>query len=189
MVHLEKISTVRSDTYTKLQYSFSDAMEHPGLIGIFYNNPEFAVEIKRQCERNGLSFGSRFGAEGVTVDSLLQVHESMKGLYYNYWFEISPSCFMSIPTPQREELITLYNIIVFDYIDGGYRVENILPKTYRNDNRILNASGAFDKFGNETMCIPVYPHITYQEANRTGNIVPESVIDNEKQKLCFFEVL
>ena len=186
MIHLEKISTVRSDTYTNLQYSFSDAMEHPGLIGIFYNNPEFAVEIKKQCKRNGLAFGLRFGAKGVTVDSLLQVHESMQGLYYNYWFEISPACFMSIPTPQREKLITLYNIIVFDYIDGGYYVENILPKTYLNDNRILNASGAFDKFGNETMCIPVFPHITYQEANRTGNIVPESVIDNEKQKLCLF---
>jgi hypothetical protein len=193
MIHLEKISTARSDTYTNLQYSFSDGMEHPGLIGIFYNNPEFAVEIKKQCEKNGLAFGLRFGAKGVTVDSLLQVHDPTlrKNLkhttqLHNYWFEISPSCFMSIPTPQREELITLYNIIVFDYIDGGYRVENILPKAYRNDNRILNASGAFDKFGNETMCIPVYPHITYQEANRTGNIVAESVIDNEKQKRCLF---
>jgi hypothetical protein len=193
MIHLEKISTARSDTYTDLQYSFSDAMDHPGLIGIFYNNPEFAVEIKKQCDKKGLAFGSKFGAKGVTVDALLQVHNPKlrKNLkhstqLHNYWFEISPTDFMSIPTSQREELITLYNIIVFDYIDGGYHVEQILPKRYLNDNRVLNASGALDKFGNETMCIPVFPHITYQEATRTGNIVPESVIDNKKQKRCLF---
>ena len=52
MIHLEKISTARSDTYTDLQYSFSDAMDHPGLIGIFYNNPKFAVEIKKKCDKN-----------------------------------------------------------------------------------------------------------------------------------------
>ena len=75
MIHLEKISTARSDTYTDLQYSFSDAMDHPGLIGIFYNNPEFAVEIKKQCDKKVLAFGSKFGAKGVTVDALLQVHE------------------------------------------------------------------------------------------------------------------
>lgn len=182
MIHLEKISTKRSKTYNKLQYAFSDAMDHPGLIGIFYNNPEFSDEIKKQCKQKGIGFGERFGAEGVSVDALLQLQEPMD----NYWFEITPFDFMSLPIKQREQLITIYNIIVFDYIDGGYHVELVLPKHYLNDNRILNASGAMDKFGNETLNIPVFPHITYMEAVRTGNIVPESVIDKEKKKQCLF---
>lgn len=182
MIHLEKISTKRSKTYNKLQYAFSDAMDHPGLIGIFYNNPEFSDEIKKQCKLKGIGFGERFGAEGVSVDALLQLQEPMD----NYWFEITPFDFMSLPIKQREQLITIYNIIVFDYIDGGYHVELVLPKHYLNDNRILNASGAMDKFGNETLNIPVFPHITYMEAVRTGNIVPESVIDKEKKKQCLF---
>jgi len=182
MKYLEKISTTRSDTYTDLQYAFSDAMDHPGLIGIFYNNPEFGEEIKQQCKQQGLGFGERFGAKGVTVEALLQLNEPME----DYWFEITPFDFMSIPTPQREDLINMYNIIVHDYIDGGYHVELVLPKSYLNDNRILNASGAMDLFGNETMCIPVFPHITYQEAKRTQNIVEESIIDTPKKKLCLF---
>lgn len=182
MIHLEKISTKRSKTYNKLQYAFSDAMDHPGLIGIFYNNPEFSDEIKKQCKQKGIGFGERFGAEGVSVDALLQLQEPMD----NYWFEITPFDFMSLPIKQREQLISIYNIIVFDYIDGGYHVELVLPKHYLNDNRILNASGAMDKFGNETLNIPVFPHITYMEAVRTGNIVPESVIDKEKKKQCLF---
>ena len=145
--YLEKISTKRSSSYNALQYAFSDAMDHPGLIGIFYNNPEFGNEIKKQCKEKGIGFGERFGAKGVSVEALLQLQEPMD----DYWFEISPFDFMSIPTAQREELITIYNIIVFDYIDGGYHVEFVLPKSYLNDNRILNASGAMDKFGNETL--------------------------------------
>jgi len=182
MIHLEKISTKRSKTYNKLQYAFSDAMDHPGLIGIFYNNPEFGDEIKKQCKQKGIGFGERFGAEGVSVDALLQLQEPME----DFWFEITPFDFMSLPVKQREQLISIYNIIVFDYIDGGYHVELVLPKQYLNDNRILNASGAMDKFGNETLNIPVFPHITYMEAVRTGNVVPESVIDNVKKKQCLF---
>tara|TARA_R110001592_G_scaffold1058_2_gene6278 strand:+ start:597 stop:1835 length:1239 start_codon:yes stop_codon:yes gene_type:complete len=182
MIHLEKISTKRSSSYKTSQYAFSDAMDHPGLIGIFFNNPEFGDVIKKQCKEKGLAFGERFGTNGVSVEALLQLTEPLD----NYWFEITPFDFLSIPTPQREQLISIYNIIVFDYIDGGYHVELTLPKAYLNDERILNASGALDKFGNETMCIPVFPHITYMEAKRTGNIVPESVIDNEKVKRCIF---
>lgn len=182
MTYLEKISTTRSSTYNNLQYAFSDAMDHPGLIGIFYNNPEFGDEIKKQCKQKGIGFGERFGAKGVSVEALLQLTEPMD----NYWFEISPFDFMSIPTSQREQLISVYNIIVFDYIDGGYHVELVLPKSYLNDNRILNASGAMDKFGNETLNIPVFPHITYMEAVRTENTVPESIIDTKKEKLCLF---
>ena len=182
MIHLEKISTKRSKTYNKLKYAFSDAMDHPGLIGIFYNNPEFGDEIKKQCKQKGIGFGERFGAEGVSVDALLQLQEPME----DFWFEITPFDFMSLPVKQREQLISIYNIIVFDYIDGGYHVELVLPKQYLNDNRILNASGAMDKFGNETLNIPVFPHITYMEAVRTGNVVPESVIDNVKKKQCLF---
>ncbi len=182
MIHLEKISTKRSKTYNKLQYAFSDAMDHPGLIGIFYNNPEFGDEIKKQCKQKGIGFGERFGAEGVSVDALLQLQEPME----DFWFEMTPFDFMSLPVKQREQLISIYNIIVFDYIDGGYHVELVLPKQYLNDNRILNASGAMDKFGNETLNIPVFPHITYMEAVRTGNVVPESVIDNVKKKQCLF---
>lgn len=180
--YLEKISTKRSSSYNALQYAFSDAMDHPGLIGIFYNNPEFGNEIKKQCKEKGIGFGERFGAKGVSVEALLQLQEPMD----DYWFEISPFDFMSIPTAQREELITIYNIIVFDYIDGGYHVEFVLPKSYLNDNRILNASGAMDKFGNETLNIPVFPHITYMEAVRTKNTVPESIIDIPKDKICLF---
>lgn len=182
MIHLEKISTARSETYNTLEYAFSDAMDHPGLIGIFYNNPEFGNVIKRQCKERGLAFGERFGAKGVSVEALLQLQEPMD----NYWFEISPFDFMSIPTAQREQLINIYNIIVYDYIDGGYHVELVLPKVLINDNRILNASGAMDKFGNETLNIPVFPHITYMEAVRTKNTVPESIIDNKKIKRCLF---
>jgi hypothetical protein len=180
--YLEKISTKRSSSYNALQYAFSDAMDHPGLIGIFYNNPEFGDEIKKQCKQKGIGFGERFGAKGVSVEALLQLQEPME----NYWFEISPFDFMSIPTSQREQLINIYNIIVHDYIDGGYHVELVLPKSYLNDNRILNASGAMDKFGNETLNIPVFPHITYMEAVRTKNIVPESIVDIPKDKICLF---
>lgn len=182
MIYLEKISTERSDTYTNLQYSFSDAMEHPGLIGIFYNNPQFSEVIKRQCSELGVGFGTKFGAKGITVEALLQLQEPMS----DYWFEISPTDFMSLSIKQRETLISIYNIIVYDYIDGGYHVEQILPKHYLNDNRILNASGAFDKFGNDILCIHVFPLITYIESVRTGNVVPESVIDLPKEKRCLF---
>jgi len=182
MIHLEKISTARSETYNTLEYAFSDAMDHPGLIGIFYNNPEFGNVIKRQCKERGLAFGERFGAKGISVDALMQVTEPLD----NFWFEICASDFMELSAKIRETLISVYNIIVYDYIDGGYHVEHFLPKVLINDNRILNASGAFDEFGNETMCMHIFPLITYMEAVRTGNIVPESIIDNKKIKRCLF---
>ena len=146
MIHLEKISTTRSKTYNTLEYAFSDAMDHPGLIGIFYNNPEFGDVIKRQCKEKGLAFGERFGAKGISVEALMQLTESLD----NIWFEICASDFMELSAKMRETLVSVYNIIVYDYIDGGYHVEHFLPKVLINDNRILNASGAFDKFGNET---------------------------------------
>jgi len=183
MIYLEKISTERSQTYSKLKYSFSDAMDHPGLIGIFYNNPEFGDEIKKQCDEAGIGFGKMFGADGVTIDALSTL--MVKDLS-NYWFEINAYDFMQLELKQRENLIDTYNIIVYDYIDGGYHVELYLPLHYLNDKRILNASGAFDKFGNDTLCIPVFPLITYSETVRTGNVVPESVIDLPKDKRCFF---
>tara|TARA_B110000305_G_C19408392_1_gene624087 strand:+ start:566 stop:1753 length:1188 start_codon:yes stop_codon:yes gene_type:complete len=182
MIYLEKISTEKSKTYSKLKYSFSDAMDHPGLIGIFYNNPEFGDEIKKQCKEADIGFGEKFGADGVTVDALLQLTSPM----LNYWFEISSFDFMELSLEKRELLIDIYNIIVYDYIDGGYHVELYLPTHYINDPRILNASGAFDTFGNDTLCIHVFPLITYSETMRTGNNVPESVIDLPKDKRCFF---
>lgn len=182
MIYLEKISTVRSDTYIDLQYSFSDAMDHPGLIGIFYNNPQFSEEIKKQCLEKDIGFGVKFGAKGTTVEALLNALEPLP----NYWFEISAHCFMSLSIKEREMLIDNYNIMVHDYIDGGYWVESYLPKDYLLDNRILNCSGAFDKFGNDTLNIPVFPLITYIETVRTNNIVPESIIDTPKDKRLLF---
>ena len=73
MIHLEKISTARSKTYNTLEYAFSDAMDHPGLIGIFYNNPEFGDVIKRQCKEQGLAFGERFGAKGISADLMVEI--------------------------------------------------------------------------------------------------------------------
>ena len=141
---------------------------HPGILDILYGNTanyymdcfsrdvhlHHGKHILSELSDLGVSTGNHFGTQGIDYKVLLS-----NGVDYPYTiFEICPKSYANIPAGAKKLLNKHYNIIVHDYMEGGFTLTDI--------NDVSTVTG-------EISDVPVFMLFTLLRSWESDNVLPE----------------
>ena len=182
MKHIEKLFCNHTASNEYKKFAFSDCMKSASLVDIFYDEPYLGPIVKENLEKNGISLGGKFGKVGIKIDELHK--HNLEDTY----IEVCTNAFKCLNTADRINLLENYNVIVYDWIDGGWEVEKMVaPSYYKGAKNLIFGSGALsslDHLGGKTLNVPVFPMITYSETMRTGNMPDKSCLNIKNKKIA-----